>query len=87
MAKAHRVVTELRTADLTTGAVGKVKFTSHGAFAVTRVAGRIVENKIGSGATNRLFTFNIAGLIEHIRQVTQTAAVGVRQLSSARAGG
>jgi len=55
-----------------------VKFCRDGVFAVTRTAGGCVESKIGEPTASRLFSFDMSGLVEHIREVTAVASVGVR---------
>ena len=59
-------------------AVGSVQFSGEGVYAVTRTAGGRVESKIGKPTDSRLFDFDMLGLIEHIREVTSVASVGVR---------
>ena len=59
-------------------AVGSIRFNGEGVYAVTRTTGGCVESKIGKPTDSRLFDFDMLGLIEHIREVTNVASVGVR---------
>ena len=59
-------------------AVCSVRFSSTGVHAITRTVGGCVESKIGEPTESWLFSFDLPGLIDHIREVTAVASVGVR---------
>ena len=59
-------------------ALGEIRFTRNGVVAHTVTKGGPVSSMIGGLADSRLYSFDMAETVEHVRRVTHAAAVGVR---------
>ena len=60
------------------GALGEIRFTRNEVVAHMATKGGPVSSMIGGLADSRLYSFDMAETVEHVRRVTHAAAVGVR---------